>query len=304
MAFERYWQADDGKQRRRSHVIWQRIGRRRSFGFIGTKAHMELFCGAFLSSHEAYAAGEVIWPELGGAHIEAIRLLPIWGQAIANEAASGAFLERFGEEAEDALMREAIQAQAREEARHAEIMRCMLRRYEVNVPNTPEFSFGRGLRREFMDGGYRECMDVFLGYGFYRMACNTCLFPSEILTIFDRILEEETRHIVFFVNWAAYMGLKRKLRVPGATIAQAIGGLVRAISRIPKGMGKAGEIYYATSGLHAHFEGWTLRAYLEACLEEHESRMAQFDDRLLRPELVPGCVRIALRTLPGSVAHR
>jgi hypothetical protein len=40
------------------------------------------------------------------------------------------------------------------------------------------------------------------------------------------------------------------------------------------------------------------REFLELCLAENDRRLARYDERLLRPRLVPGAVRMALKLMP------
>jgi hypothetical protein len=44
----------------------------------------------------------------------------------------------------------------------------------------------------------------------------------------------------------------------------------------------------------------TLRRLADICLRENARRLAPYDDRLLRPRLVPWLVRTALAAAPGG----
>jgi hypothetical protein len=49
---------------------------------------------------------------------------------------------------------------------------------------------------------------------------------------------------------------------------------------------------------HSMFGDFSLRAFLETCLEENAKRLAPYDSRLLRPMLVPSVVRTFVKVLP------
>jgi len=55
-----------------------------------------------------------------------------------------------------------------------------------------------------------------------------------------------------------------------------------------------------TVNARSAFGDLSARAFLELCMAENERRLAPYDPRLLRPTLVPGSVRFALRLLPKS----
>ena len=42
-------------------------------------------------------------------------------------------------------------------------------------------------------------------FGLFAIAQEVNFFPDAIFQIFDPILDEEARHIVFFVNWFTYL---------------------------------------------------------------------------------------------------
>jgi hypothetical protein len=62
------------------------------------------------------------------------------------------------------------------------------------------------------------------------------------------------------------------------------------------GDGESQEGFEMTS--HGAMEDLSARDFLELCLAESDRRLAPYDPRLLRPRLVPGMARAALRLMP------
>jgi hypothetical protein len=54
---------------------------------------------------------------------------------------------------------------------------------------------------------------------------------------------------------------------------------------------------------HSAFGDLSVSAFLRLCVAENDRRLADYDSRLLRPQLVPSAVRLALRFLrPDTTA--
>ena len=53
---------------------------------------------------------------------------------------------------------------------------------------------------------------------------------------------------------------------------------------------------------HSMFGDFSLRAFLETCLDENSKRLARYDARLLRPMLVPSVVKTVVKVLPRKKA--
>ena len=91
------------------------------------------------------------------------------------------------------------------------------------------------LARAFIDFGYNECVDSFAGFGIFRLARDARILPEALTSLFVRVLVEEARHIVFFVNWVAWDRYRRGLRGPVLQALPALLSYGSAIWRRVKG---------------------------------------------------------------------
>ncbi|MGC1381717.1 MAG: hypothetical protein WA814_11925, partial [Candidatus Baltobacteraceae bacterium] len=147
---------------------------------------------------------------------------------------------------------------------------------------------------------YNECVDSFAGFGIFRLACEGRLFPESLTSLYTRLLVEESRHIVFFVNWVAWDRYRRGLRNP---VMQAIPALrnyaLAIIRRVNNGTkmadSGASNSEIATLDLFGDIlKDLTPAAFVRACIEENDRYMAAFDPRLLRPRVIPALAKFAL----------
>lgn len=130
------------------------------------------------------------------------------------------------------------------------------------------------------------------------------LFPEQFFTIFDPILDEEARHIVFFVNWVTYLQISRGRGAVVLRTAKSLWHYGKALRNLIEAFGSSetsGAGFTAT-GASAIAIDLTPEMFLSACLQENAKRMSRFDNRLLQPQLMPALTTAALRTLQlGSV---
>ena len=130
--------------------------------------------------------------------------MPFWGEAISTERDVAKKVQALAPLEPDPLLREAIALQGYEEGRHSALLDEMLRHYDIPMPRSR-----RSRRRgdplwNFMRVGYGECFDSFFAFGLYMLARDSGLFPPALLKTMEPIVQEEARHILFFVNWIAY----------------------------------------------------------------------------------------------------
>jgi len=284
---------------------------------IGSPEHKELLCRTFIDTHDPFKPAEIRWPDLDAESLARLKAMPIWNEATRTEAATAVKVQSLGDTERDPLLAEAISLQGYEEARHSETLMLLTKHYGIEVKPFPPPEVPKDPTLAFLRTGYGECLDSFFAFGLFRLGERAEVFPKAFVSIFETIMQEEARHILFIVNWAAYLRARRPaLLRPGFDAwrgwniaAQAIDRLKGAL-KIAGGDGKKKEPKTdpatgrdaAQAGFtlkaHAVFGDFSLRAFLETCLEENERRLAPYDPRLLRPNLVPSFVRQFVKVLP------
>jgi hypothetical protein len=270
--------------------------------FIGSPEHKELLCRFFVESHDPYRPAEMPWPELDKDSRDRLAMLPIWEEALRTEADTALAVTTMGEVEKDPVLAKAISLQGYEEARHAEILRLLVTKYKIDVP---EFKTDKPVDPDwaFMRIGYGECFDSFFAFGLFALARDSGFFPPSLVTLFEPVMQEEGRHIIFHVNWVAY----NQAQLPYATkpayvFRRGLAMWMQLLSRFKtalrvKGKGDREQDNF-TMNAHAQFGNITPRAFVELCLSENERRLKPYDERLLRPAFVPAVAKAFLKTLP------
>ncbi|HEY0798982.1 MAG TPA: ferritin-like domain-containing protein [Candidatus Baltobacteraceae bacterium] len=271
---------------------------------IGSDEHKLLFCESFIESHRLYDATRLPWPELNEADLARLRAIPFWRTALAVETNAGRLVTAFADTIEDPLIRSAVALQGREEARHAALIGAMIERYQLPVVPRP-LEPPRTTTRVFTDFGYEECLDAYFGFGLFGVAQQVSYFSADFMQIFEPLLQEETRHIVFFVNWVAYERARRgySFMVPFLTAY----GYLRALGRLivtARSASHDGTGFIAT-GSEQMISGLTLNGFLVSCKEQNVRFMNAIDKRLLRPRVIPaiGNALIPLDFVFGSIVR-
>ncbi|HTX59091.1 MAG TPA: ferritin-like domain-containing protein, partial [Verrucomicrobiae bacterium] len=223
-----------------------------------------------------------------------LRAIPIWTMALEVEINAGKMLYGFAATEPDPLVRKALELQAFEEDRHGRLLSTMIARYGLNA--TPGEAKDPPTREAFIDFGYNECVDSFAGFGIFKLACDARIFPDALTAIFTRVLVEEARHIVFFVNWVAYDRYRRGYGAPLAQWLPALMGYGSATWRRVKEGAKVGEgDENATLDLFGDImDGLTPAKFVRTCITENQRYMRDFDPRLLRPRVIPAIASFAL----------
>ena len=276
-------------------------------GWIGSDEHKRAFCRSFVDSHRPFRPEGVAWPDLDAVGRERLAALPIWNEAVRTEAETALKVQTLGTIEPDPILAEAIALQGYEEGRHAEILRRLTERYGIAVDAFPAPRPPKSPRWAFVSTGYGECIDSFFAFGLFAIGRRSQYFPAPLIDVFEPIMQEEARHILFVVNWVAYLRARTPWALrPGfdARFLWALGGQLVEHARNAFRFGGGGSQQGFTMASHSAFEDLSVRSFLELCLAENERRLEPYDARLPRPRLVPAAVRTALRFIRDGKSGR
>ena len=267
---------------------------------LGSEQHKELFCRSFIDSYLDYEPEKLPWPELDSVALDRLRGIPFWKEALYTERAAGAMVSAYALTVEDPLLREAIALQGREESRHARLIEFFLNHYNIQISEPDKAEIPGDIETAFTDFEFGECLDSFFAFGLFGLARQSNYFPESLFALFNPLLDEEARHIVFFVNWVTYIQIQRGRGFSGLRAAHAFWHYSRALWGLIKAFGGAGEREeraFPATGAKTFIDDLTPELLFSTCLAENAKRMSVFDERLLQPQLMPRLSQIALRSL-------
>jgi hypothetical protein len=269
---------------------------------VGSNDHKELFCRSFIATHDPYDPRMLPWPKLDDDALARLRSIPFWGTALQIERNAGFLVNAFAQTINDPLIREAVALQGFEEDRHALMIGTLVDLYGLRADEPGELP--SPTKRAFIDFGYNECLDSFFGFGVFRLAAQARALPDELISLFTRVIHEEARHIVFFVNWIAYDRVQSGYRSPLSQVPGVTVGYIRSLARLIKlaaGGRKNQEAQtYGNAFNELSFSHLTLRDFVQACLDGNDEEMAKLDPRLLKPRVVPAIARFAINFMPRN----
>jgi len=274
---------------------------------IGSDAHKRAFCRMLLETHNPYKPAVIDWPALSPDALQRVTSLPIWDIAVQTEGRAAIRVQTFAETCRDPLLRQALEMNGGEEARHKVVLSRLVAAYGIALAPEPAYERPRDPEWAWMVTGYSECIDSFFAFGLFEVAKRSGYFPPELVETFEPVMQEEGRHILFFVNWAAWHRRNlpwwrrvwfdlRRLAVWAFLIYERIG--------IARGLDEKGEMQdanFAVTGSEQMGIDIQPRQLFEICLAENQRRMTGYDARLLRPRVVPFFARLARRLMrkPG-----
>jgi hypothetical protein len=260
-----------------------------------------LFCRDFIATYQDYTPETLPWPDLDEEALARLRSVPFWEEVLHTELRAGAIVKAFTETIDDPVLREAVSLQGFEEARHAELIRVMIRRYGIDVAEHSLGPLPADIETAFKDFGFGECVDSFLGFGVFKIARQSGFLPESMFAIFDTLMYEETRHIVFFINWMAYRQAQRGWRVrlmrPAAALRFYGRAFKRMIGTARRGAEANGGKDFSTTQASVFLDGFTFRRFLDDCYSENARRMSDFHPSLLKPSFLPALTYVALASL-------
>jgi len=279
----------------------------------GSEAHKAAFCRMLLDTHNPYKPSIIDWPELDLEARNRLVSLPIWDIAVQTEGKARLRVLSYGEEVADPLLKQAIELDGFEEGRHKEVLSNLVQAYGIRLAPEPEYLRPRDPEWAFMVTGFSECIDSVFAFGLFALAKRSGFFPPALVDTFEPVMQEEGRHILFFVNWVAWhrrnLALWRRpifwakiLAVWAFLVWERI-GIARQFDGA--GDGEGGMVpqdnNFTLTGSQAVGAGdLSVRGLIEVCLAENDRRLSGYDPRLLRPTVVPSLMRFVRRFMGRS----
>ncbi len=266
---------------------------------VGSEEHKRLFCQSFMDTHERYAPADITWPEIDEDSRARLAALPIWDEAVNTERETAYKVQRMATVEADPLVSEAIALQGFEEGRHAALLDLLTRRYGIPVKTRTEDLDREDPTWAFIRTEYGECFDAFFAFGLFAIARDSGFFPPPLVSLFDPIMQEEARHVLFFVNWIAYRRARmpRDLRVL-LDFRRGLAVSLQIISRVRTAfdLGGTEQDNFAMKS-HDSLGDFSIRGFLEICLRENQRRLEVYPPGLLRPRFAPRIARAALSVM-------
>jgi hypothetical protein len=124
--------------------------------------------------------------------------------------------------------------------------------------------------------------------------------------VFDGVMQEEARHILFFSNWAAFRtGRLPLVQKPWFVLKRGLGVALQALGRVRTALdmrdaGAGDDFTMQVPDALAGGDDVTLTTLARTCMAENARRLAPYDPELLRPRMVPTLVGVTLRFVAGS----
>jgi hypothetical protein len=227
--------------------------------------------------------------------------LPIWDIAVQTEGRARLNVASYAAVICDPLLRQAIELNAFEEGRHKNVLSNLVAAYAIALAPEPQYPRPRDPEWAFMVTGYSECIDSFFAFGLFESAKRSGFFPPALVDTFEPVMQEEARHILFFVNWAAwYRRTMPRWRRPWFELKVLAVWLLLIWERIgiARDVGHgAQDNNFTMTGAKSVGEDVGLAGLIDLCLAENQRRMGAYDQRLLRPAAVPALARLARRLM-------
>ena len=279
---------------------WPAPGRLR----LGSDAHKRLFCRTLLDTFDPYKPAVIDWPRLDPETQARLTGLPIWDMAVQTENQAMRRVKAYADTVADPLLKKALELNAYEEGRHRLVLSNLVAAYGVELEPEPPYRAPADSEWFFMVTGFGECIDSFFAFGLFEAAKRTGFFPPALVDTFEPVIAEESRHILFFVNWVAWR--RRTLawwRRPWFELKVWAVWIFLAVEKMAIAKGIGGGETEVEEGNFTLAAADQLGADLDVgellgiCLAENERRLGRYDPRLVRPTFVPAVARLARRFL-------
>ena len=271
---------------------------------IGSAGHKVLFCRMLLDTFNSYDPAAIDWPELDEAAHWRLVSLPIWDIAVQTEANASLRVRSYAETIDDPLLRQAIALNGFEEGRHKAVLAKMVASYGISIAEAPPHAKPRDAEWAFLVTGFSECIDSFFAFGLFEAARRSGYFATALVDAFEPVMQEECRHILFFVNWVAWHRRNLPWWQKPLFIARVLGVWLLLIwERMQTARDVGGGNNFTMAGHETMGIDLDMATLLALCLAENERRLAPYDDRLLRPMIMPRLAQWARRVV-GAGKYR
>jgi hypothetical protein len=271
---------------------------------LGSDAHKRLFCRTLLDTFNPYKPAVIDWPPLDSETRGRLVSLPIWDMAVQTEGRARQNVASYAAVTKDPLLRQAIELNAFEEGRHKHVLSNLVAAYGIELAPEPQYAVRGNPEWAFMVTGYSECIDSFFAFGLFESARRSGFFPESLVDTFEPVIQEEARHILFFVNWAAWhrrtMPLWRRPFFELKVLAVWLFLIWERIGIARDVGGGAQDNNFTVTGAKSVSDGIDVAGLIGLCLAENERRMHPYDRRLLRPFAVPALAALAHRIMRRS----
>jgi hypothetical protein len=254
-----------------------------------------------METHDPFKPEDIPFPAIDEESRQRLLSLPIWDEAVNTERETAAKVAHMATVESDPLMSEAIALQGFEEGRHAKLLDRLTAAYGIPLKRRPDEPPPSNPEWEFTRTEYGECFDAFFAFGLFSLAKDSGFFPEPLVKAFDPIMQEEARHVLFFVNWIAYRRAQTPLLArPLLDFRRALAVSLQILSRVRTAfdLGGSEQDNFAMNS-HGAIGEFSIRSFLETCLRENGRRLGLYDDGLLRPSFVPTMARLALKVMPS-----
>jgi len=244
-----------------------------------------------LDSFDPYKPAVIDWPELDAQARDRLVSLPIWDIAVQTEGRARLNVASYAAVTSDPLLRKAVELNAFEEGRHKHVLSNLVAAYGIALAPEPHYVVQGDPEWAFMVTGYSECIDSFFAFGLFESAKRSGFFPQALVDTFEPVIQEEVRHILFFVNWAAWRRRTMPLwRRPFFELKVLAVWLFLIWERIGIARDVGGGVQdnnFTMSGAKSLGDDIDVARLIELCLAEN----SRYDPRLLRPFAVPALAR-------------
>lgn len=275
---------------------------------LGSDAHKSLFCRTLLDTFNPYKPAVIDWPKLDSETRDRLVNLPIWDIAVQTEGKARLNVASYAAVTPDPLLREAIALNAFEEGRHKHVLSNLVAAYGIQLAPEPPYAVRGNPEWAFMVTGYSECIDSFFAFGLFESAKRSGFFPESLVDTFEPVIQEEARHILFFVNWAAWhrrtMPIWRRPFFELKVLAVWLFLIWERIGIARRVESGAQDNNFTVTGAKSVGNDIDVAELIDICLAENERRMSLYDGRLLRPFAVPAVARLARRFMRPASKRR